>query len=416
VKALVFAAALAGAGCVGDNLVFNCDGTHACGSSGACIAGACAFSDTKCSSGLRYDSSAAAGRSGQCVDTSVMFDLTMGPMDLAGADFTGVDFSGVDLLTPVDLLPPPDLLNAPDLRKPCVPSGAELCFDGVDNDCNGLTDCEDTAACSAIAECVPAAAATAQYGAMIATGMSCPTHYGSPAFIGQTLSVPGGCSGCSCTPSLVCATTLHQFPANTCAGSTMDWPIDNTACWPINLTTRAAGVDLITSLPHCAPSGVPGVPPATWAQSAQFCQTTEVGFCPTAGSVCVAKTGGSKHCTLDAANASCTGNYALQGGGTWYTGVTDNRTCGASCVCGNPSGGSCGTQAFPKVFQNQAAGCGGAAATFNPGTCLNNLGLSSYLGATVSVAAGSESLPACQPSNAVSGTATASGQSTLCCL
>ena len=36
----------------------------------------------------------------------------------------------------------------------CVPTGAENCFNGVDDDCNGHVDCDDPACGSGVAQCV----------------------------------------------------------------------------------------------------------------------------------------------------------------------------------------------------------------------------------------------------------------------
>jgi hypothetical protein len=58
---------------------------------------------------------------------------------------------------------------------PCVPSGPELCFDGLDNDCKNGTDCEDMVACTAGAQCGVNGAA----GAKCQTGQCVETECGN---------------------------------------------------------------------------------------------------------------------------------------------------------------------------------------------------------------------------------------------
>ncbi|HZS39881.1 MAG TPA: hypothetical protein VFF06_23775 [Polyangia bacterium] len=417
--ATLAALALASSSCVGD-YPFTCNDTHTCGFQGVCVNGGCAFPASDCPSGLRYDKSA-SGSNGACVANGLMLDLSMN-IDFSGVDLTGVDFtmkpldlSGCspncpDIATPPDLTPPQDLTPPTDLIPPCTPSGAENCFDGIDNDCNGATDCADTA-CTPIAECVQADPG-AQIGAEVALGGPCPTHYGGTAVpLHQGLNAPLTCSGCACTPSITCGTTVTEWTAAACPGTaTATFSPDDASCLPATLNTTNYTVAAMTPTTRCLPTGSPSVPAATWTTSTQFCPTTQIGAgCP-AGNICVAKA--AKHCTLDAANASCMGNYAPELGGQWFGDFSDTRSCGASCSCGAPAGGTCGSGAVVKGFSNSAA-CSGA--FFNMAASSNVCGLSSAL-QSLTVNAPNKVGPSCSVGNTVSGNAGGINQQTLCCL
>lgn len=77
----------------------------------------------------------------------------------------------------------------------CIPSdSAEDCSNGVDDDCNGLADCADSA-CQEISACVPNAVVYA----LVDEGGSCPDGYDFFDFVFNQLQDPG-CAGCSCRP------------------------------------------------------------------------------------------------------------------------------------------------------------------------------------------------------------------------
>ena len=77
----------------------------------------------------------------------------------------------------------------------CIPSGnGEDCTNGIDDDCNGLADCADSA-CQEITACVPNAIAFA----LVDQGGACPDGYDFFDFVFNELQDPG-CAGCSCRP------------------------------------------------------------------------------------------------------------------------------------------------------------------------------------------------------------------------
>jgi hypothetical protein len=298
--------------------------------------------------------------------------------------------------------PPPDAA--------CVPSGAENCFNGIDDDCNGLTDCADPA-CNAIAECVPEPAGFA-LGVHVPMGTACPVGYATTGpLLTQGLSAGGPCTGCSCSGITVCGTTVHELSSGTCPGTDLATRIVfNTQCQSLSFTTTNVHVDAVQLQSTCSFSGTPIVPPISWATQTQFCQASRMGAgCPT-GNVCVQKATSLQHCALQAGSVTCAGNYTPESGGTWYTSVNDSRTCGASCTCAH-SGGDCGTS-FVRGFTVGSVCSGGAIdLTSNADNCNLSAPLSS-----ARVILQGDTPPTCTPNNVLSGTATPSGPQTLCCL
>lgn len=114
---------------------------------------------------------------------------------------------------------------------------------------------------------------------------------------------------------------------------------------------------------------------------------------------------------LGPASAACPGAYAPESGGTWYEGVDDQRSCGASCTCGAPTGGSCGTS-FVRVYGS--FGCEGAAAVLSSSQANCD---EPPLVQSAQVILQGTTAPSCVQSTPVAtGTATPQGAQTLCCL
>ncbi|HSY38454.1 MAG TPA: hypothetical protein VLA79_02970, partial [Polyangia bacterium] len=87
----------------------------------------------------------------------------------------------------------------------CKKTGAENCFDGIDNDCNGLIDCADPACGSAIAQCVALDPTSAPIGLLSGVGAgACGTSgydqptaiFANPNQLSCTTVIAG--KGCSC--------------------------------------------------------------------------------------------------------------------------------------------------------------------------------------------------------------------------
>jgi len=295
---------------------------------------------------------------------------------------------------------------APDAA--CVPSGAEDCFNGIDDDCNGLTDCADTA-CNAIAECAPDAPGFA-LGVHVPMGTACPPGYLTTGpLLSQGLSAGGACSGCSCDGITVCGTTVHELASGTCPGADLATRIVfNTQCQNLSFATTNVHVDAVQLQSTCGISGTPMVPPVSWASQTQFCQASQIGGGCSTGQVCLRKN--TQHCAVQVGATSCGAIYSPESGGTWFTSVNDGRTCGANCTCAH-SGGNCGSS-FVRGF-SVGTNCAGGAIDLTPNA--DNCNLSAPLSSARVILQG-DTPPTCTPSNQLTGTATPAGQQTLCCL
>ena len=294
----------------------------------------------------------------------------------------------------------------------CVGSGTEECFNGVDDDCNGLVDCADPA-CQPVAECVPVAPGFS-YAAEVAAGGACPAHFGASALdLSQGLNAPATCTGCGCTSTLTCTNILTEGAAGTCPPITPVTPIDvsSLTCQSISLSTGNASTQATVTHTSCGYMGTPAPAPLSWGAQTKACETASVGGGCATGNVCVAKA--AKHCVTTPGTFACTAGYSVEGaGGPWYTGVTDTRSCGNTCGC-TKSGGSCGTS-YVEIFT--ASGCGsGTTTAITNGAVACGLPVPLYQSATVVVTPDAVQ-PTCSPAyGPMTGGASATGAQTLCC-
>jgi hypothetical protein len=297
----------------------------------------------------------------------------------------------------------------------CVPMGPEDCFDGIDDDCNGLTDCADPA-CQPVAECVPEAIGFT-YGAEVAAGGACPAQFGAATLdLEQGLNESTTCTGCTCTASMTCTNVLTVGAPGACPPVTpvATFDISSAACTPISLTTHNAHIDTTTAHTSCGTMGTPSPTPLAWGAHTRLCSTSTVGAGCAAGNVCVAKA--TKHCVATSGVIACAAGYTAEGsGGPWYTGVTDTRSCGSTCGC-TTSGGSCQQS---TVVLDSAPDCGGGITTDLLAQNHDYCGQpATYQSATVNMPRpqmGGD-WPTCSASySAMTGSVTATGSETLCC-
>jgi hypothetical protein len=116
-------------------------------------------------------------------------------------------------------------VDAPiDTAPACVKSGAEVCDDGLDNDCNGLKDCEDPA-CGGFACVMPAPTGWDLVAVNEATQPACPTGFTAPADLKILAGSPVHACPCSCTGSGGSGPTCAGVPTAVITG-------DDIACTP----------------------------------------------------------------------------------------------------------------------------------------------------------------------------------------
>lgn len=292
-------------------------------------------------------------------------------------------------------------------------AGTEDCFNGVDDDCNGTTDCED-AACGGVAVCAPELDG-APSGVVVPGTDACPGGYTAKEQIIHRGLVDGGCTGCLCkVQSPVCTGDVWYYPTSAeCTGSIgltggkLAGNFD-AACSP-NPISSSQIYGVRTSAwkmkESCATGGAPMLAPAAWGETMKFCQADKVGKGCSVGNTCVPSVAAAPHCALAAGSSACGGFATSQS--DWYTGVTDTRACGA-CGC-SASGGSCG----PVVLNVGSDYTCGANAVVGESAkqCFSGSGI--Y--APPVQLAGKPKLGTCTPDAAVTGSLDGIGQSTLCC-
>lgn len=277
----------------------------------------------------------------------------------------------------------------------CTPSGAEICDDGIDNDCNGQTDCGDSA-CTAGYACVPAPPNGWQLVGFNASAKpNCPPGFGAAQDISTVTGTGAGQCACQCSAA------LGSTACN--AGQSVVTVSDSAACSGGATTTR-----MVASSPTgCAtlggglaiPAGQPFAkltPPApplacTSATTSNVPSVTSGRVCaPPArlgagcgmGQVCAPKPTDVSACVAKPGLDVCPAAYpkANSAGSSF----TDNRGCNtASCSC-TPQA-SCG--ATLTLFTDPACSvaAGGKSVTLTP-TCnapsSKNVTVESYKGTT----------------------------------
>lgn len=340
--------------------------------------------------------------------------------DMGGAhDLAGADFAGADLTVLPDLTAPPDMT--------CVFKSAEDCWNGIDDDCNGTTDCADPA-CQTTALCVPDKSGSFALGTELAAGGTCPAGYmGTTTDINTGLNGNAGCTGCSCAATVSCTVNVYAYlsqaqctaDANLTGGAfVVSFTNAGAECSPhafaVGETLRSQ--NMTTSNP-CMPVGVATAVPPAWAMSQRFCAADAIGKGCQAGYVCVRKPT-TPSCVLSPGAAACPPQYTAVGT-SWYTGLSDTRACGA-CGCGTQTPGDCtkdqnGNTLYTDIF---FGGCGSGQNSSVPPNgkqCANPLnnadGAAGFQGGGIVPLA-----PSCPGTSMVSGTLTGTGEQTLCCM
>lgn len=225
---------------------------------------------------------------------------------------------------------------------PCVPSGEESCFNGVDDDCNDLTDCADPY-CSVGATCAPAGT---DQGILVELGTDCPAGYSEAIAELYSGLFAEGCGGCACYPS-----------ATSCEGELFFYT-DSYSCVLDSGATEGQAVALVTNqcplepllggftygyrvgsirpmagTGTCSPGGVASVGAPYWQGFGKYCVADQVGTGCQFGYACVPEQSAGAACFVT--DSGCADDLSQQ---DWYEGYEDTRTCG-DCRC--DGSGSC---------------------------------------------------------------------------
>jgi hypothetical protein len=349
----------------------------------------------------------------------------------AGDGEAGIDANPTDA--------PPDVQDSGhDANDACVPTGVEICTDGIDNDCNGLADCADTKACPGY-QCVQQvptgwSGPIELYNGSPASLPTCSTGYtGAGDYHGGGLSWTADTCSCTCTATgQTCTPSGTFYSDGACHNSpTATGTADGTCTTVPTNTLGSGGSFIVAGGGAVSPTGgscsssvatTPGSAP-TWTAGERLCTPTVVdspGGC-TATQQCVPPPSppfGATLCIWQSGNVSCPAAPSLYTNpiGVYYTDVSDTRGCGP-CTCAGPTGGSC-AGSIGLWGTTGGMGCPGTAtASYTLGTtCKAYSGLFAnpgYVKATYTLTAGSCSVSAQpQPDGGVAGT----GPVTVCCM
>jgi hypothetical protein len=310
----------------------------------------------------------------------------------------------------------------------CVFQSAEDCFNGIDDDCNGHTDCDDPV-CNGSTTCIPAAGSMGFVpGAYVDPSLGCPVRFDAGESTINAMLKPGaGCTGCSCDASVTCSANLYKYAsqsacnldlttnagalaggitATLAAGATTA----TTSCLAstFDTTTEARASAYVTTNGPCVPSGTVKVTPSTWGASRKFCSAGSVGGGCSPGYVCVPKAA-PNHCVMAPGTKACPAGYTKDPD-AWYTGFTDTRSCSA-CSCGTQTSGSC-TPLQVAFYLGATTTC---TAGINHGLQSNTKACNFTASDGSAGFTGTPTAPVCPPVSTLSGALTPTGAQTLCC-
>jgi hypothetical protein len=247
----------------------------------------------------------------------------------------------------------------------CVATGPESCTNGIDDDCNGLTDCADPACTTQGYACVTPAPNGWDNVAFDATSQAgCPaTLMDKNVDVDPTMPAPPDVCGCACTPgaSPSCETgniSATHGPNNQCnAGGVMNYPASGGNC---NKTALAVDSFVLAAQPPAAGGTCTATatvtPTPTGATQGEVCSGEKTfGSGCTAPQVCgLVPTGFTSCVHHGGANMGCPAGYATPHSvGT----VMDTRGCGA-CMCGTPTA-TCSAGIWAFFSSNDCSGAVG---------------------------------------------------------
>jgi hypothetical protein len=232
------------------------------------------------------------------------------------------------------------------------------CFDGVDNNGDGLADCEDPT-CGTVGQCEldPGAGTLGNL-----TSGACATNFGTAQVVNRNLT-DGACpsGSCNCNVDVRCNSTTTLYTGASCGTGAVTVSVPpapagqlNGPCVAITDQVYASSTASKTGSPvsaTCSSFGTPTLPNPTWGVTSNFCPVTRKGKCATAGQACIPKVTTGSVCVQLGVGATCPAGYAGSSA-TWYGGYTLG-----SCACGcNVASSSCTGYSQVKYYADSACG------------------------------------------------------------
>jgi hypothetical protein len=292
------------------------------------------------------------------------------------------------------------------------------CTNGLDDEGppDGVMDCEDPQ-CADLTTCVPATDSNA--GVVVDEDEPCPEGFeGGEKLIHRGLD-PGSCEGCGCdVGTTTCTAKLWLYAdSNACSGdvglangSMLGITVEPTCSTDPIYYDMPGGIRAdITPTGTCSASGSPIPAASDWNETKKFCRASNIGMGCTADHLCVPKTEAPvAQCALVEGAASCEGFANTED--DWYTGVDDQRTCGA-CFC-TAVGGDCNNV---TVRVGTDYGCSDSGNDLSDNEKICWFGSTEPYSPSVQLLGTATPAAGCMASSTPSGAITPTGQQTLCC-
>jgi hypothetical protein len=234
-----------------------------------------------------------------------------------------------------------------------APPPSEDCLDGVDNDGNGRTDCDEPT-CTPYVHCLPPPAAYpgwTGYVTLVPADTPCPADLPVAEDVWSPDDGAATCPTCQCTPQVTCGTSMN--PVAALSGCMTTYPFSapvTTTCTPISDNHQYFEAGSISTNATCTSStvGSTTLPPDKY-HAARVCSGARFGGGCVAGEVCATlqPTGLCVSRPIQGAPMPCPDAFPISHisapkAADPGTAFADHRGC-VACTCdAKPAGASCG--------------------------------------------------------------------------
>lgn len=217
----------------------------------------------------------------------------------------------------------------------------EICGNGIDDDLNGQTDCEDPTCESYACVTLPPSGWTgpvALFEASTGTVPDCPAGL-TDVYVGNTgleFSSASCTCGCDAPTNLGCTANIAYHGTSDCTSLASSTSVGAGSSCGATYTGAVAAVQVSFTASGSCGAGTPNPPsttPATWQRQARACALDSGAQNPAgcaAGKVCAPLSGESLACVLKTGDQECPAGYPTRR--IYFQDVDDQRTCG-NCSC-----------------------------------------------------------------------------------